>query len=79
MKNNVWSDDTYEMSLVHYQMTTNSAINRNLACVVNDWNNSLYYELIKPYTIFAWSMSYWYDLRWKSLIINLILLGGKIL
>ena len=29
-KNNVWSDDTYKVSLLHYQTTTNSAVNRNL-------------------------------------------------
>ena len=26
----------YEVSLLHYQMTTNSAVNRNLACVINN-------------------------------------------
>ena len=33
LKNNVWSDDTEKVSLLHYQMTTNSAVNGNLACV----------------------------------------------
>ena len=31
----------YGVSLLHYQMT-NSAVNKNLACVINDWNNSSY-------------------------------------
>ena len=34
------SDDTYKVSMFHYQMTTNSAVNRNLACVINNCNNS---------------------------------------
>ena len=25
----------YEVTLFHYQMTTNSAVNRNVACVIN--------------------------------------------
>ena len=29
--------------MLHYQMTRNSAVNRNLACVINNWNNSSYY------------------------------------
>ena len=41
-KNNVWSDETYKVSLLHYQMTTNSAVNRNLACVINNCDNSSY-------------------------------------
>ena len=41
-KNNVWSDDIYKVSLLHCQMTTNSAVNRNLACVINNCNNSSY-------------------------------------
>ena len=41
-KNNVWSDDTDKVSLLHYQMTINSAGNRNLACVINNCNNSSY-------------------------------------
>ena len=41
-KNNVWSDDTDKVSLLHYQMKTYSAVNRNLACVVNTCNNSPY-------------------------------------
>ena len=28
------------MSLLCYKMTTNSAVNRNLASVLNDWNKS---------------------------------------
>ena len=35
-KNNVWSDDTYDVSLLHYQLSKNSAVNRNLACVINN-------------------------------------------
>ena len=30
----------YEASFPYYQMTTNSAVNRKLAPVVNNWNNS---------------------------------------
>ena len=41
-KNNVWSDDLYELSLLYYQMTTDSAVNSNLACVINNCNNSSY-------------------------------------
>ena len=41
-KNNVWSDDTYKVSLLHYQMTTDSAVNRNVACVINYCKNSSY-------------------------------------
>ena len=26
----------YEVPLLHYQMTTNSAVNRNLTCVINN-------------------------------------------
>ena len=29
----------YEVLLLHYHMTTNSALNRNLACVFNNLNN----------------------------------------
>ena len=41
----------YEVSLLYYQKTTNSAGNRNLASVINDWNNSSksFYELAKSY------------------------------
>ena len=41
-KNNVSSDDTYKVSLLYYQMATNSAVNKNLACVINNCNNSSY-------------------------------------
>ena len=41
-KSNLWSYDTYEVSLLHYQMTINSVVNRNLACVINSCNNSSY-------------------------------------
>ena len=30
----------YEVSLFYYQMTTNSVVNKNLASVINNWNNS---------------------------------------
>ena len=36
------SDGTYKVSLLHYQMATNSEVNRNLACVINNCNNSSY-------------------------------------
>ena len=39
----------YQLSLLYYQMTTTSAVNRNLASVINNWNDSskCFYELIK--------------------------------
>ena len=46
---------------LYYQMTaTNSALNRNLASVINNWNNSPLnvYELIKSYIILHDQMSY---------------------
>ena len=41
----------YEMSLLYYQNITNSAVNRNLASVINNWNDSskCFYELVKSY------------------------------
>ena len=53
----------YEVSLLYYQMT-NIAVNRNLASVINNWNNSSksFYELIVIY-IFAskeWFNKVWY-------------------
>ena len=53
LKNNVWSDDTYDVSLLHYQLSKNSAVNRNLACVINNWKIPNIYELIKSYVIFC--------------------------
>ena len=41
-KNNVSSDGTYKVSLLHYQMATNSAVNRNLACVIINCINLSY-------------------------------------
>ena len=38
----IWNDDFHEMSLLHYQMTTNSAVNRYLAYVINNYNKSSY-------------------------------------
>ena len=43
LKNKVWSDATSEVSLLHYQMLTNSAVNRDRAFAINNWNNSFYY------------------------------------
>ena len=43
LKNNVWSDGTYGISLFYYQMTTYSAVNRNGAYAINNWNHSSYY------------------------------------
>ena len=41
----------YQLSLLYYQMTTTSAVNRNLASVINNWNDSskCFYELIKSH------------------------------
>ena len=45
----------YEVSLLYYQKTTNSAVNRNLASVINNWNDSsnCFSELVKSYTYFC--------------------------
>ena len=40
LKNDVWDDESYGLSLLYYQVATNSAVNRNLAHVTNNWNNS---------------------------------------
>ena len=50
----------YEVSLLYYQKTTNSAVNRNLASVINNWNDSskCFYELVKPYISLHGQMSY---------------------
>ena len=45
MENNISSNDTYEVSLLHYQVATNSAVNRDQVCVINNLNNSSYYLL----------------------------------
>ena len=57
----------YEVSLLYYQKTANSAGNRNLASVINDWNNSSksFYELAKSY-IFLYDQ---YDLLHELLIL----------
>ena len=41
----------YEVPLLYYQKTTNRAVNRNLASVINNWNDSskCFYELVKSY------------------------------
>ena len=41
----------YEVSLLYYRKTTNSAVNRNLASVINNWNDSskCFYELVESY------------------------------
>ena len=40
------------LPLLYYQKTTNSAINRSLASVNNNWNDlsKPFYELVKSYT-----------------------------
>ena len=40
------------LSLLYYQKTTNSAVNRSLASVINNWNDfsKCFYELVKSYT-----------------------------
>ena len=51
----------YEVTLHYYhQMTTNSAVNRNLVSVINDWNDSskCFYELIKSCIFLHDQMSY---------------------
>ena len=57
-----------EVLLLYYQKTRNSAMNRNLASAINNWNDSsrYFYELIKSY-IFLHSQ---YDLlRWVTYMI----------
>ena len=43
------------LPLLYYQKTTNSAVNINLASVINNWNDSskCFYELVKSYTNFC--------------------------
>ena len=55
----------YEVSLLYYQKTTNCAENRNLASVINNWNDSskCFYELIMSYLFLHDQISYKYDLR----------------
>ena len=40
------------LPLLYYQKTTNSAVNRSLASVINNWNNfsKCFYEVVKSYT-----------------------------
>ena len=45
-KDNVQSDDTYKVSLLHYPVTTDGEVNRNLACVIFNYNNSSYQRQI---------------------------------
>ena len=39
------------LPLLYHQNTTNSAVNRNLASVINNWNDfsKCFYELVKSY------------------------------
>ena len=41
----------YEVSLLYYQKTTNSAVYGNLASVINNWNDSskCFYTLVTSY------------------------------
>ena len=45
----------YKLSLLYYQTATNSAVKRNLASVINDWNDSskCFYKLVDSYTYFC--------------------------
>ena len=40
------------LPLLYYQKTTNGAVNRRLASVLNNWNDfsKCFYELVKSYT-----------------------------
>ena len=75
--NNVLSDGTYKLSLLHYQMTTNSAVKRNPACVINNCNNSL----IKVRYNFCMinELLIWIKIKIISMTIVLILLGDRFL
>ena len=47
-----------EVSLLCYQMTTNNAINKNIASVINSWSNSskcLWTNKVIYIYVFAWS------------------------
>ena len=50
----------YEVSLLDHQKTANSAVNRNLASVIKNWNDSCkcFYELIMSYIFLPDQMSY---------------------
>ena len=50
----------YEMSVLYYQKTANSAVNRNLASVINNWNDfsKCFYELLKSNILLQDQMSY---------------------
>ena len=41
----------YEAPLLYYQKTANRAVNRNLASVINNWNDSskCFYELVESH------------------------------
>ena len=55
----------YEVSLLYYQMT-NIAVNRNLASVINNWNNSSksFYELIVIYIFASKELLIWFNKVW---------------
>ena len=50
----------YEVSLLYYQIGTNSALSGDLARVINNWNDfsKCFYELIKSYIFFHNQVSY---------------------
>ena len=55
----------YKVSLLSYQKTTNSAVNRNLASVINNGNDSsiCFYGPVKSYIYFCMiNMIYYYEL-----------------
>ena len=41
----------YDVSLLYYQKTANSVVNRNLASLINNWNDSskCFYEPVKSH------------------------------
>ena len=45
----------YKVSFLYYQKIKNSAVNINLASVINNWNDSskCFYELVKSFFVFA--------------------------
>ena len=55
----------YEVSLLYYQKTTNSSVNRNLASVTSNWKDSsnCFYKLVNSNTYFcAVNMIYQHEL-----------------
>ena len=42
------------LPLLSYQKTTNSAVNKSLACVINNWNDFSYTHCCIQYDLLTW-------------------------